>query len=333
MVAIMGTTNIIKKGKNIIIGIIIIVLVVGIVSVYFYSFNNRVGNVNNEETKDYHTITYNNKTYEYNSSVVSILFMGIDTTNPDENQGQADVMELLLLDRSKKTIHLISIPRDTMTDIRMFDVEGNDLGWQRQHLNLAYAYGNSKETGCMYTLQAVSRLFNDVPIVRYASMNLNELEDIHSLVGELRVRIPNNSLQYENPNWIQGNFATLTKKNVEQFLRTRDVEKDFSNEERMERQEAYLKAYYNKLKEKLNDSFEKTITEFYEVCKGMTTNITYDDMETFGKMVLDYEFDDNNYIILGGENVSGDYHDEFEVDKKKLESTIVKLFYKEEESK
>ena len=327
----MATANITRK-KNIIIGFIILVLVVSIAGVYISTLN-KEEKVQNEKSQDYHTITYNNKTYEYNSSVVSILFMGIDTTDPDEIQGQADVMELLLLDRSKKTIYLVSIPRDTMTEIRMFDVEGNDLGWQRQHLNLAYAYGSSKETGCMYTLQAVSRLFNDVPIVRYASMDLNELKDVHSLVGKLRVKVPNNSLQYENPIWIKGNYATLTQKNVETFLRTRDVEKDFSNEERMERQEAYLKAYYKKLKEKLEDSFEDTIKEFYDICKNMTTNITYTDMETFGKMVLEYDFKEDNYITLGGENVSGDYHDEFEVDEKKLESTIVKLFYKEEESK
>ena len=48
----------------------------------------------------------------------------------------------------------------------LFDSEGNDLGWDKQHLIRAYSYGkNIKNHGGILAKDAVSKLLSDVPLV------------------------------------------------------------------------------------------------------------------------------------------------------------------------
>ena len=59
--------------------------------------------------------------------------MGIDTRGEVENQetdntGQADAIFLVSMDRVTEQIHVISIPRDTITEIEVFTVGGKSLG-------------------------------------------------------------------------------------------------------------------------------------------------------------------------------------------------------------
>lgn len=284
-----------------------------------------------EEEIDYHEIIYNNKKMIYNTSIVSILFMGIDTKE-SEKQGQADVIQLVLLDRENKKIQIIPFSRDTMTDIRMFDVSRNDLGWNEQHLALAYSYGDTKATGCMLTAQAVSRLLGNIPIAYYAATDLSMLSNIQNIVGELEVTIPNDSLENVNPEWTEGKTITITKDNAEAYLRTRSTEEDFSNNKRMERQKVYLEAYFQKLKKMLENDIENTVKILYNSCKDITTNVNFTDIQNFAQMMLTYDFDsDNNYYVLKGENVVGANHDEFYLDTNYLKELILKLFYKREE--
>lgn len=288
--------------------------------------------VSNTKKNDYHNLSYQGKTYQYNTSIVSILLLGIDSENTKTEQGQADAIELLLLDRKDKKIQIISIPRDTMTEIRLFDVSGNDLGWQRQHLNLAYGYGDSPKTGCMYTMQAISRMMENIPLSHYAALDIGHLSQIHDIVGSLKVTIPNDSLVSVNESWQKGQTIDITSQNVEQYLRTRDVNTDFSNDERMERQQEYLTAYFTCLKEKLEDDFDETVAKMYEISKDLTTNLTYSDMEDFADMVLAYEFDSqNDFYTVKGQDVAGKLHDEYEVDQEALKTMIIQLFYLEKE--
>ena len=284
-----------------------------------------------EEEIDYHEIIYNNKKMIYNTSIVSILFMGIDTKE-SEKQGQADVIQLVLLDRENKKIQIIPFSRDTMTDIRMFDVSRNDLGWNEQHLALAYSYGDTKATGCILTAQAISRLLGNIPITYYAAIDLSMLSNIQNIVGELEVTIPNDSLEKVNEEWVEGKTITITEDNVEIYLRTRSTEEDFSNNKRIERQKVYLEEYFEKLKIMLENDIENTVKVLYNSCKDITTNVNFTDIQNFAQMMLDYDFDsDNDYYVLEGENVVGANHDEFYLDTNYLKELILKLFYKREE--
>lgn len=53
----------------------------------------------------------------------------------------------------------------------------------------------------------------------------------------------------------KGDVVTITKDNVEEFVRTRDADKDYSAQDRLARQQAYYEAFYEKIKSMLEDDF------------------------------------------------------------------------------
>lgn len=293
-----------------------------------YFVLNREVDVIQRQEDDYHQITYNGVDYEYNSSIITVLLLGIDSEEK-QIQGQSDAIELLIMDRENKKMKLLSFSRDIMTDIRLFDAEGNDLGWHEQHLNLAYAYGNSPQNGCMYAMQAVSRLLNGVPIVHYAALNMNMLPEVQNLVGPMHVIVPNDSSILIDPTWSKGSMITIDANNVEKFLRSRNTGENYSNEDRMERQKAYMEAYQSELKNRIKNDFDSMVINMFNITKQATSNISLNDIETFANMILEYDFNqESDMIDIKGENVSGAYHDEYHVDEAALRELIIELFYK-----
>lgn len=281
-------------------------------------------------SSDYHHITYDGKEYEFNSQIATILFMGVDSTDGD-GIGQADSIQLYLLNRLDETMDVVSLSRDIQTPVRLFDIAHNDLGWELRHLALAYAFGSSPENGAMLTCQAVSRLLHNIPINYFVAVDLTKLPLVHSIVGELEVVVPTDSLVDKNPEWTAGKTIKLTQDNVELFLRSRQTDINFSNNDRMQRQMFYLNAFFEKISEMLNKDFDKTVSRLYNVSKDLITNISLSDIESFAKMLITFSYDEStDYHLIEGTNTLGSAHDEFYVDEELLSKMIVDLFYKED---
>lgn len=83
-------------------------------------------------------------------------------------------------------------------------------------------------------------------------MNLDGIPELTKSVGGLTVTVPNNSLEYEYPEFAEGAEVTLTEENTEVFLRSRDVDESQSAIYRMERQKAFLDAFSKKAKEPMS---------------------------------------------------------------------------------
>lgn len=328
-------TNTTKKKTNPIYYLLIIILVLALGFILWFSQHQTHSEERENRENDYHTLVEDGTTYNYNSSMVSILLLGLDKTENSVGNGQADALQLLLLDRHNKKLSIIAIPRDVMTSIRMFDISGNDLGWHEEHLNLAYGYASNPRSGCLYTAQAVSKMLYNIPINYYTAFDFASLDKVMELVeNSLEVTMPNDSMEDIDASWYEGATITLTPENVELFLRSRDIEVNFSNTTRMERQEAFLVAYFTKIKDLLKKDFDTTAKKVYDVVNDITTNITFEDMQVFMKMVISYDFNaDSDFYTLHGENKRGEYHDEFILDHKQTLNLIKDLFYIKEEKK
>ena len=93
------------------------------------------------EADDSNTVTWQGKTYKYNQNLSNYLLLGVDKRTPAETRvgkadaGQADALFLLSLNRKTKEMTMISIPRDTMTDVESFDLEGKSLGKSKDHIS------------------------------------------------------------------------------------------------------------------------------------------------------------------------------------------------------
>ena len=277
-------------------------------------------------------ITYKGKTYTYNDHLSNFLFMGIDTRGEVENQetdntGQADAIFLVSMDRVTEQIHVISIPRDTITEIEVFTVGGKSLGKMENHINLQFAQGDGKRESCELMEDAVSDLFGGIHIQSYCAVNMDAIPVMTEIAGNVEVTVPDNSLAEVNPEFTEGVEVVLTKDNVEQFVRYRDIDQTQSALVRQNRQKSFLQAYMKKAQEEYQKD-ASFVTRLYDSLRSyMVTNMGND---IFVKFLTATEKNPPVTHTVPGEGVQGDYYDEFHVDQDGLQDLIYSVFYKED---
>ena len=285
------------------------------------------------EAEDSNTVTWQGKTYKYNQNLSNYLLLGVDKRTPAETRvgkadaGQADALFLLSLNRKTKEMMLITIPRDTMTDVESFDLEGKSLGKSKDHISLSYGYGDGGAESCKLTQEAVSNLFYGLPIQGYLAMNLDGIPELAKSVGGLTVTVPNNSLEYKYPEFAEGAEVTLTEENTEVFLRSRDVDESQSAIYRMERQKAFLDAFSKKAKECYEQNAKFAANLFVAIKPYTVTNISEDRL-----MKLFQTADEGDGYIewtVPGEGTQGLSYDEYHVDDDAMYAKIMETFYQE----
>lgn len=101
----------------------------------------------------------------------SVLVLGVDEREGDK--GRSDTMIVLTVNPEKNSVKMLSIPRDTRTEIigKGFD----------DKINHAYAFGNEK-----MSLATVEN-FLDIPLDYYIKVNMEGFEDIVDAVGGVTV--------------------------------------------------------------------------------------------------------------------------------------------------
>ena len=281
----------------------------------------------------YRTRTYDGKEYQYNSLIITILYAGIDSEGTMEataaysNKARADSIALVILDKKKQKMSILALNRDTMTQIRRYTREGDDLGLYTSHLGYAYSYGDGGEVSCENLEEAVQLLIGDIPISDYVVTNRSSMTEINDLVGGVTVTVPNNDLAAKHSDLSQGRVVTLDDSNVEDFLRYRDIQTDFSNEGRIQRQQAYITAYIGQFRELLQTDLESAWDKTEEMTDHLQTSITKSKYLGLAKLLESVSFDDTDYYRPEGTDQLGDLHDEFYLDEDNMEKLIIDLFY------
>ena len=167
------------------------------------------------------TVEYKGGTYKYNDHLSNYLFLGIDTRNPvdtyqtQEDAGQADAIFVVSMDRATEEIKVLFIPRDSMTEIEVFNPSGKSLGESTDHINIQYAFGDGKQKSCELMKTAVSNLLDGLPIQGYCSMNMDGIPVITDFVGGVQITVPDNSLEDTYPEFKEGAVVNITGENAE----------------------------------------------------------------------------------------------------------------------
>ena len=278
------------------------------------------------------SITYKGKTYVYNDHLSNYLFMGIDTKGDMEtaesgNAGQADAVFLVSVDRVTKEMQVISIPRDTMTEIEMFSVSRKSLGLMENHINLQYAQGDGKTESCELMKTAVSKLLGGIPVHGYCSVNMDGIPVMTEAAGNVQVVIPDNSLEEVNPEFTEGVEVTLTKDNVEQFVRYRNTGREQSALVRQDRQKIFIEAYMKKAQEQYAKDASFVMGLYESMKPYMVTNIGND---LFVKLLSVAQEGKSSVHTLPGKGAQGEYFDEYRVDEEALQEMIISVFYRED---
>lgn len=282
----------------------------------------------------YRTITWKDKEYQYNSLITTILYAGLDSTDPLKasetysNKARADSISVVILDKKKKKMSILALNRDTMTEIRRYTRTGEDMGTYVSHLGYAYSYGDGGEVSCEDLKEAVEKLLG-ISIDEYAVTNQSSITSINDLVGGVTVTVPNDDLAALYPELKKGAVVTLDDSNVKDFLQHRDTAVDFSNEGRIERQQAYVTAYVDLLKNRLASEPDQLWQEIGQMNDYLQTSITKNKYLSLARLLEKVSFTDADYYRPTGKDSAGELHDEFYVDEDALKQLVIDLFYEE----
>lgn len=283
-------------------------------------------------------VWHDGKAYRYNEDLVTILCMGIDQRTKVIEQkddvsgesGQADSIFLVVLDSAARKIKVIAISRDTMTEIPIFDYRGNYIGDAVNHLGLAYAFGNGKETSCQYMVDSVSNLFYGIPINGYAAFHMETIAKINDAVGGVTVTIPEDMTKAD-PSMEKGTTMTLDGRKAYTFVRWRDTTIDNSNNLRIARQKQYILNFFRQALEAVRKDYTLPVNLYQEFEEEMVTNIALDNAVYLITEASNMTFHEDSLTILKGDAGRGSVYDEVYVDDDALYELILETFYIQEE--
>ena len=203
-------------------------------------------------------VEWNGVKYREKPKVTTILLCGIDKPSTVSNQnggeyrsgGQADFIMLVAIDHTDKKIYRLQIDRDTMTDIMILGVFGNEIGTRVEQICLSHSYGATPEENAKYTLQAVRSMLGGMEIDGYYMIGYDGMATLNDALGGVEVHLEFDMTSV-NPAWTKGSRITLHGKEAEAFVRTRMTIGAGTNEERMVRQAEFMTKAVQKMKAKV----------------------------------------------------------------------------------
>lgn len=283
-------------------------------------------------------VEYQGKTYRRNTYVRAILLMGIDRKDTLEETkvagsgGQADGIFLAAQDTARDSLRLLMIPRDTMTPITLTDLSGNVLGQDRQHLTLAYAYGDGREKSCEYTREAVSGLLEGLEINGYMAVSAAALPMLNDAVGGVEVTVEDASLAEAYPEEFPlGESVRLEGDLAETYIRYRDTGQAQSALTRTERQKTYIQGFVQAARETAarEEGFVPELLDDME--PYMVTDM---DKGAYMDMALAFleggaSFGEEEMITLPGTPAETSIYDEYHADEEQILPIVLDLFYRE----
>ncbi|MHA6250855.1 LCP family protein [Oceanobacillus sp. CAU 1775] len=203
------------------------------------------------------------------SDNVSILIMGLDASNIRANadNSRTDTLMVATLNKSDKSVKLLSIPRDTLTYIP-------EVGYETK-INHAHAYGGTRAT-----IDTVENLL-EVPIDYYVKLNFEAFIDVVDAVNGITVEVPYELYEMDSQDR-KGAIHLLPGEqdlNGEEALalaRTRKLDNDI---QRGKRQQEIIKAIVKKAVSV--NSILKYDDIIQAVGSNMTTSMSFSEMKSF----------------------------------------------------
>lgn len=244
-----------KSGLKVILFSIVSLLLLGTVAFAGYTLYNFTNSAN----KGYKKVDYLAEV-DPNFNKFSILMLGIDENDSRAAGGQTredsrtDSMILATVNKEKKRMDMVSIPRDSLTLMREKEDENNSNAYFYDKITHAHAYNDVKGT-----INAVENLLN-TPVNFYVLINFKAFEQTIDAFGGIDLYVPFD-MDEQNANGDEGTvkltkgWHTLNGEQALAFVRSRYYDSDI---ERGQRQLQAIHALIDKAKSlnaltKIND--------------------------------------------------------------------------------
>jgi len=219
-----------KKWKKIVLSIlaVLLLLVGGVAGYFLYTVNKAMTTMHEPIDREF-SDKRDGKVVFSKKEPFSVLLIGIDKESGSIEKGRSDTMIVLTVNPNTKSMKMVSIPRDTRTEI----IGRGTL----DKINHAHAFG-----GVEMSIPTVEN-FLDIPIDYYVKINMEGFKDIVDSVGGVEV---NNKFAFtQNGKTFNEGKITLDGESALSFVRMRkqDPRGDFG---RADRQKQVVQAVINK---------------------------------------------------------------------------------------
>ncbi len=275
------------------------------------------------------TVVYQGEKYKYNSDMTTMLFIGTDGKGKNGKSktavghGQADALFLAAIDTKTGKTTVISVPRDAMTNVRVYSEEGNFIGTEKMQVCLSYAYGQGEELSCENTVESVSNLMYGININTYFCLEWTAISEINDLVGGVTVD------EYDSSFQKTGKKVTLKGQEALDYILLRDHDDLDSSLNRLERQTSYIKSFSAQIIEKTKQDITVPLSLYNKLSSYSINSLDASKITYLATVFLnggaEIEFE-----TVTGEMIQGEEYAEMYPDEQALYELVLKVYYKKQ---
>lgn len=283
-----------KKSRKLWLKIPLIVILVLVLAIGGYAFSvylNAKNTVNNKMHDPVETIdTDLTKKKLQDTEKINILLLGIDSEGEGNQKGRSDAILVMQLDPEEDSIEIVSIPRDTRTEIVGKGMEDK--------INHAFAFGGAEMS------VATVENFLDIEMDYYVNINMDGLVELVDELGTITIHndIEWSDKGYEFPEGKLEMDGDKTKAFVR--MRKKDPAGDFG---RTQRQRKVIEGIINEGAQV--GSVPKFSSMVDILGDNMNTNMDFDDMKVLFNSYRDTRRNVSEHMIEGtGQKIDGVYY-------------------------
>lgn len=216
---------------------------------------------------------------EFPQEPVTILVLGRDTRDAENDVGRADIIMLFYLDPEKNTGSLLSIPRDTLVEIP-------DHGEDK--INAAYAYGG--EELMIKTINS----FLGAEINHYITLDFNGFVELINALGGVDITIDRPMVDPKSgANFSAGNHH-FTGEQALSYTRSRSTE--LGDIGRIQRQQQLFREL---IKQKLNVKYLSSAPYYFNILIESTkTDLDILTILEYSKAILSFSSENFETVII-----------------------------------
>ena len=276
-------------------------------------------------------ITYNGVSYQLNENLINIVFIGVDEGINRDNTAMemSDAIYTMSIDTETGAMKILGVSRDTMADVDLYSDQGDFIETQKLQIAYSYAYAGGKVHGGENTTKSLSRLFYGLPLKNYFAINMKALVTLNDTIGGVTLV---SSMTFTSPidgrTINEGETVTLHGKEADVYVRSRDTSKLDSNNERMQRQQEYIRAFMSSIIPAVKKDISVVTKLYNEIKVNSDTSldlakITYIASTAATKL---RNSSDIEYVSLKGPITKGEYA-EMRVTNEETIKTMLHVFY------
>ncbi len=240
--------------------------------------------------------------------------------------GRTDTMIVVVVDTERHTAKMISCPRDTKTNVKRLDKNGNVIEAVVNKLNAAFPFGG--EHGYENTMDAISELFQlkDVAIPRltkFAGIDMDGIQPVADAVDGVPVKLVKNMSGYGKA----GETVILKGQKAEDFVRARKTNGMTSDIDRGNNQKQFVTGIAKRIKEM--GATEAVLKLYDKLTKYIDTNMGSDEILALASVLKDIDLDEIEFLTLPGKAVGGN-PSYYVLNEEELRKMIIEVFYEDD---